>query len=99
QSYAFCSDTVYSEEIIPLIDNVDVLYHESTFLEQDLQKCIPTGHSTAIHAATIAKKAHVKNLILGHYSTRYSDIDLFKKEAETVFKPTFLADDGLVFKF
>jgi len=99
QSYAFCSDTVYNEEIIPLIENVDVLYHESTFLEQDIEKCIPTGHSTAIQAATIAKKAKVKNLILGHYSTRYSDINLFKKEADTVFEPTFLADDGLVFKF
>lgn len=99
QSYAFCSDTVYNEEIIPLIENVDVLYHESTFLEQDIEKCIPTGHSTAIHAATIAKKANVKNLILGHYSTRYSDINLFKKEADTVFEPTFLANDGLVFKF
>lgn len=99
QSYAFCSDTVYNEEIIPLIENVDVLYHESTFLEQDIEKCIPTGHSTAIQAATIAKKAKVKNLILGHYSTRYSDINLFKKEADTVFEPAFLADDGLVFKF
>jgi len=99
QSYAFCSDTVYNEEIIPLIEKVDVLYHESTFLEQDIEKCIPTGHSTAIQAATIAKKAKVKNLILGHYSTRYSDINLFKKEADTVFEPTFLADDGLVFKF
>ena len=99
QSYAFCSDTIYNEEIIPLIENVDVLYHESTFLEQDIEKCIPTGHSTAIQAATIAKKAKVKNLILGHYSTRYSDINLFKKEADTVFEPTFLADDGLVFKF
>lgn len=99
QSYAFCSDTIYNEEIIPLIENVDVLYHESTFLEQDIEKCIPTGHSTAIQAATIAKKANVKNLILGHYSTRYSDINLFKKEAGTVFEPTFLADDGLVFKF
>lgn len=99
QSYAFCSDTVYNEEIIPLIKNVDVLYHESTFLEQDIEKCIPTGHSTAIQAATIAKKSQVKNLILGHYSTRYSDINLFKKEADTVFEPTFLADDGLVFKF
>lgn len=99
QSYAFCSDTVYNEEIIPLIENVDVLYHESTFLEQDIEKCIPTGHSTAIQAATIAKKAKVKNLILGHYSTRYSDINLFKKEADTVFEPTFLADDGLFFKF
>jgi len=81
QSYAFCSDTVYNEEIIPLIENVDVLYHESTFLEQDIEKCIPTGHSTAIQAATIAKKANVKNLILGHYSTRYSDINLFKKRS------------------
>lgn len=99
QSYAFCSDTIYNEEIIPLIENVDVLYHESTFLEQDIEKCIPTGHSTAIQAATIAKKAKVKNLILGHYSTRYSDINLFKKEADTVFESTFLADDGLVFKF
>ena len=99
QSYAFCSDTVYNEEIIPLIENVDVLYHESTFLEQDIDKCIPTGHSTAMQAATIAKKAHVKNLILGHYSTRYSDINLFKKEADTIFESTFLADDGLVFKF
>ena len=99
QSYAFCSDTIYNEEIIPLIENVDVLYHESTFLEQDIEKCIQTGHSTAIQAATIAKKAKVKNLILGHYSTRYSDINLFKKEADTVFEPTLLADDGLVFKF
>ncbi|RRA97126.1 ribonuclease Z [Paenimyroides viscosum] len=99
QSYAFCSDTIYNEEIIPLIENVDVLYHESTFLEQDENKCLPTGHSTAIQAATIAKKANVKSLILGHYSTRYSDINLFKQEADTVFKPTFLADDGLVFKF
>lgn len=99
QSYAFCSDTVYNEEIIPIIENVDVLYHESTFLEQDIDKCIPTGHSTAMQAATIAKKAHVKNLILGHYSTRYSDINLFKKEADTIFESTFLADDGLVFKF
>lgn len=99
QSYAFCSDTIYNEEIITLIKNVDVLYHESTFLEQDIEKCIPTGHSTAIQAATIAKMAKVKNLILGHYSNRYSDINLFKQEADTVFSSVILADDGKVFKF
>ena len=99
QSYAFCSDTVYNEEIIPLIEKVDVLYHESTFLEQDVEKCIPTGHSTAIQAATIAKKANVKHLILGHYSTRYANINLFKKEADTIFDQVHLADDGKVFKF
>lgn len=99
QSYAFCSDTVYNEEIIPLIEKVDVLYHESTFLEQDVEKCIPTGHSTAIQAATIAKKANVKHLILGHYSTRYANINLFKTEADTIFDQVHLADDGKVFKF
>lgn len=99
QSYAFCSDTVYNEDIIPLIEKVDVLYHESTFLEQDVEKCIPTGHSTAIQAATIAKKANVKHLILGHYSTRYANINLFKEEADTIFDQVHLADDGKVFKF
>ena len=99
QSYAFCSDTVYNEEIIPLIEKVDVLYHESTFLEQDVEKCIPTGHSTAIQAATIARKANVKHLILGHYSTRYANINLFKEEADTIFEQVHLADDGKVFKF
>ena len=99
QSYAFCSDTIYNEAIIPLIKEVDVLYHESTFLEQDVERCIPTGHSSAKQAATIAKNAKVKNLILGHYSTRYSNIELFKQEAETVFEPVFVADDGKVFNF
>lgn len=99
QSYAFCSDTLYNEDIIPLIKDVDVLYHESTFLEQDKDKCIPTGHSSAKQAATIALKAQVKHLILGHYSTRYSSLELFKEEAETVFQPVSLADDGKIFKF
>lgn len=99
ESYAFCSDTLYNEEIIPLINEVDVLYHESTFLEQDVEKCIPTGHSSAKQAALIASKAQVKNLVLGHYSTRYSNIALFKEEAETVFQPVILADDGKVLKF
>lgn len=99
KSYAFCSDTVYNEEIVPLIKNIDVLYHESTFLERDLEKCVPTGHSTAIQAATIARKANVKYLILGHYSTRYANINLFKEEADTIFDKVLLADDGKVFKF
>jgi len=99
QSYAFCSDTLYNEDIIPIIKDVDVLYHESTFLEQDVEKCIPTGHSSARQAALIASKAGVKNLVLGHYSTRYSNIELFKEEAETVYQPVILADDGKVLKF
>ncbi|WP_392348002.1 ribonuclease Z [uncultured Polaribacter sp.] len=97
-SYAFCSDTSYKPNIIPIIKNVDLLYHEATFLNdrQDLAK--KTKHSTAIEAAKIAKEANVGQLIIGHYSGRYPDTSLFKKEAETVFKNVSLAKPGAVFK-
>jgi ribonuclease Z len=99
KSYAFCSDTIYNEKIIPIIENVDVLYHESTFLESEKALAKKTMHSTAIDAATIAQKAKVKNLILGHYSTRYKNIELFKDEAFNVFKQVNLAEDGKYFTF
>ncbi len=99
KSYAFCSDTMYDERIIPVIQNVDVLYHETTFLEAEADKAEKTMHSTAREAATIALKANVKQLLLGHYSTRYSTIELFQQEAEVIFANTLLADDGLVFDF
>jgi|TARA_B110000503_G_scaffold38865_2_gene63966 ribonuclease Z len=99
KSYAFCSDTAYKEAIIPLINGVDVLYHESTFLESHANLCTKTKHSTAKQAATIALKANVKQLILGHYSTRYGGLEGFKTEASTVFKDVLLADDGKVFEF
>lgn len=99
KSYAFCSDTAYSETIIPIIDQVDVLYHESTFLEKHAHLASPTKHSTAKEAATIAKNAHVKTLILGHYSTRYDDISPFKEEAKVIFENVKLAEAGKVFKF
>jgi ribonuclease Z len=98
-SYAFCSDTKYSEDIIHLIENVTVLYHESTFLQSEEALASKTMHSTAKEAAKIALKANVKQLILGHYSTRYDSIDLFKNEAETIFKEVVLADDGKSFEF
>lgn len=98
-SYAFCSDTAYSEEIIPIIANVDVLYHESTFLQSEELLAKKTKHSTAVEAATIALKANVKQLILGHYSTRYENITLFKDEAKTIFNNVQLGDDGKTFEF
>ena len=99
KSYAFCSDTAYHESIVPLIKGVSLLYHESTFLKDKENLCDKTKHSTAEQAATIAKKAAVKQLLLGHYSTRYTNLNLFKEEAETVFKPVWLADDGKSFEF
>ena len=98
-SYAYCSDTVYNEAIIPIIKEATVLYHESTFLEKNKILCAPTKHSTAIQAATIAKKANVDHLILGHYSTRYNGYDEFKQEAQTVFENVLLAKDGKSFEF
>ncbi|PKB18929.1 ribonuclease Z [Flavobacterium sp. 5] len=98
-SYAFCSDTKYNEDIIPIIENVSVLYHESTFLDSEENLALKTMHSTAKEAARIALKANVQQLILGHYSTRYDSINFFKKEAETIFKEVLLAEDGKSFEF
>jgi len=99
KSYAFCSDTIYNEDVIPIIKDVEVLYHESTFLEHDLQYTERTMHCTAKQAATIAKKANAKNLIIGHYSTRYGSIEPFKTEAEEIFPNVYLAEDGIEFEF
>lgn len=99
KSYAFCSDTIFNEDLIPQLKNVDVLYHETTFLEKEAHLAEKTMHTTAKQAATIALKANVKTLVLGHYSTRYESIELFKTEAETIFPNVLLADDGKVFEF
>ncbi|WP_456442671.1 ribonuclease Z [Psychroserpens sp.] len=99
KSYAFCSDTAYSEAILPIIKGVDVLYHESTFLEKNEKLATPTKHSTAKQAASIAKQANAETLILGHYSTRYDDLNLFKEEASEIFENVELAKDGKTFEF
>lgn len=99
KSYAYCSDTVYDESVVRYIKEVDVLYHESTFLESEAALAGKTMHATAKEAAAIAAQANVKQLILGHYSTRYDSIELFKEEAQTVFGEVLLADDGVSFEF
>ena len=99
KSYAFCSDTVYDINLSEQLKGVDVLYHESTFLESESELATKTKHSTALQAAKIAKAANVKTLVLGHYSTRYKSIELFKEEATTIFSNVLLADDGRTFDF
>lgn len=98
KSYAFCSDTVYKPDIVPIIKNVDLLYHEATFLEDRKDLTEKTKHSTAKEAAKIAKEADVGLLIIGHFSSRYSNLEDFKKEAQEVFKKTELAQAGKVFE-
>ena len=97
KSYAFCSDTSYKPDIIPIIENSDLLYHEATFLSDREDLARKTKHSTSLQAAQIAKDSNVKKLIIGHYSGRYKEISSFKKEAETVFKNVELAEPGKVF--
>lgn len=98
KSYAFSSDTFYYPEIIPLIEKVSLLYHEATFLEEHKHLCEKTKHSTAKEAAMIAKEARVGRLLLGHFSTRYHDLNLFLEEAKTIFENTELAEDYKVFE-
>ena len=93
-SFAYCSDTAYCEDILPYIKNVDLLYHESTFLEVDRDMAAQVLHSTARQAAEIASKANAKKLVIGHFSPRYDDVELFLNEAKEVFAETYLANDG-----
>ncbi|WP_459188076.1 ribonuclease Z [Parabacteroides sp. APC149_11_2_Y6] len=94
--YAYCSDTAYSPSIIPIIEGVDLLYHEATFAECDAARAKETFHSTAWQAAQIAKQAKVKQFMIGHYSARYEDLTELKQEAEAIFPGTILANEGLV---
>lgn len=98
-SYAYCSDTLYHPHIIPLLRSTDVLYHEATFCETHQELAITTGHSTAKHAAKIAKKAKVGKLIIGHFSSRYKDYFQHLEEAKQVFDQTILAEEGLEINF
>lgn len=93
-SYAFCSDTRYNEAIIPIIEGVDLLYHEATFLHELEKQAKKTAHTTAFQAATIAMKANVKQLVIGHFSARYKNPDALLKEAQSVFENTLLAEEG-----
>lgn len=96
--FAYCSDTAYSEKIIPIIEGVDCLYHEATFMEDEILRAKETQHSTARQTAEIAKKANVKKLIIGHYSARYNSQNELLKEATAVFENTILGEDMTVFE-
>ena len=96
-SYAYCSDTALNEAMIEQIGEVDLLYHEATFMEEELNKAIETKHSTAKQAATIAKKSNAKKLVIGHFSARYKDLEPLLAEAKDVFANTALAIEGQTF--
>lgn len=97
RSYAYCSDTAYHESIVELIRGVDILYHEATFGQEEQQKAIDTQHSTAAQAATLARKAAVQKLLIGHFSARYKDLTPLAEEARNIFEPVELAVEGSMF--
>jgi len=94
RSYAYCSDTAYSEEFIKQIQGVDILYHEATFTEDHVERAAETYHSTARQAAEIAVKASAKKLLLGHFSARYKDLTPLLDEAKVVHNNTELVVEG-----
>ncbi len=94
RSFAFCSDTVYLPGLVDYIKGVDLLYHESTFCEEYAGRAAETKHSTAKQAAALARSASVGKLILGHYSSRYPEVDVFEEEAKTIFPNSVAGRDG-----
>lgn len=94
RSYAYCSDTAYFEEVIPFIQNANLLYHEATFTEKEKDRAKATKHSTAADAAKIALKSNVKKLILGHLSARFKNSEEHIKEAKPIFKNVEVVEDG-----
>ena len=97
RSYAYCSDTRYIPTLYERLKNVDLLYHESTYGEDNLNRAETYWHSTARQAALVARDAGAKRLLLGHYSSRYQDENVLLEEARAVFKNTYLTDENDVF--
>lgn len=92
--YAYCADTRYNEAIIEHIQGFDMIYHESTYLHALAERAYDRYHSTSVQAATMAKKADVKKLLMGHFSSKYAVLDEFLSEARSVFPTTELALEG-----
>lgn len=97
RSYAYCSDTAYYEPVIQSIGNVDLLYHEATFMNDREANAIDKFHSTAAQAAKIASLAGAKKLIIGHFSARYDELTPLLNEAKAVFEESYLAEEGMTF--
>jgi ribonuclease Z len=95
--YAFCADTKYDESLIPHIEGFDLIYHETTYLDNLRERAEARFHSTSKQAAMIAEKAGVKKLLIGHFSSKYDTLEEFEQEAREVFPNTELALEGVAY--
>ncbi len=94
KSYAYCADTIYDETLCEKVKGADLLYHETTYLQDLHERAAARFHSTTIQAAAIAQKANVKRLLIGHFSSKYENLDEFLNETTAVFENTELAIQG-----
>lgn len=98
KSYAYCADTLYTETLLPHIRGVSLLYHEATYLKADHEKARSRYHSTTTDAATLARKAGVQRLLIGHFSSKYELLEPFETETREVFPDAELALEGVTYR-
>jgi ribonuclease Z len=98
KSYVFCADTKYDEALLPHINEADIIYHESTYLDNLRERAIERFHSTSKQAAMMARKGNVKKLLLGHFSSKYAELDEFETEAREVFENSEVAMEGVTYQ-
>jgi len=98
RSYAYCSDTRYKPALAPLVEKVNLLYHEATFLHERLTRAEETFHTTALEAGLFAEQAKIQHLLIGHFSARYKDLSPLLAETQRVFPNASLAEEGRTFE-
>ena len=98
RSYAYCSDTMFDERVARAVAGVDTIYHEATYQSELAAQARERGHSTAFEAAKIARLAGAKQLIIGHYSKRYTEVDVLVEDARREFDCVVAADEGMEIK-
>ncbi len=96
--YAYCADTLFTDSFLEVIKGADTVYHECTYLEADKEKAAKRFHSTAAQAAELAKNAHAKQLLLGHFSSKYKDLEPFREEAIKIFPNTLVSIEGTAYE-
>lgn len=97
RSYAYLSDTNYSAKAATLCRGVDLLYHEATYAAAEQRSARDRGHSTTLDAAKAALKAEARRLLIGHYSSRYKQLEPLIEEARTLFPETYATVEGATF--
>jgi len=98
KKYAYCADTLFTDSFLEIVQGADTIYHECTYLDADREKAIKRFHSTAAQAAELAKMANAKQLLLGHFSSKYKDLEPFREEAIAIFPNTLVSIEGTVYE-